>query len=60
MSYVQEGQYTLQTIPSQQIPQKNQIQTMPYQYQTSYQKPQVKLQQLMVQSRYLPSQQLNP
>jgi len=33
---------------------------MPYQYRTSYQQPQVKLQQPMMQSRYLPNQQLNP
>ena len=42
------------------MPQQKQIQITPHQYQTSYQKPQVLLQQPMSQSRYLPIQKLNP
>ena len=37
MPYIQEGQPILKTIPPQQIPQQNQIQIVPYQYQTTYQ-----------------------
>jgi len=60
MSYTHVAQSTLQTIPLQHVPQQIQTQTLPQQYQTSYQQPQVKFQQPMVQSGYLPTQQLNP
>jgi len=53
MSYTHEAQSTLQTNPSQHIPQQSQIQTLPQQYQTPYQLPQVKFQQPMVPSGYL-------
>ena len=60
MSYAHDAQSNLQTIPSQHVPQQIQTQTLPQQYQTSYQQPPVKFQQPMVQSGYLPTQQLNP